>query len=208
MKWYFDATRNNEDLGSWDNFVKELSAIYGRRDETQGAKDELTALWTNKTLASKDFIKYAEQYHTLARIVKYEDKLHIDKLEEVIPQELRSSLVMVKVADKLPTKWDEFLELLLETWKALHPEKSKYSIFGNGNKKGSENTTDPNAMQIDQANKGKGKQKEQANTTETKKNKYCQICAGKGLKSKSKTHNTNDCYDKPGNEHKRPAPKG
>ncbi|KAK7464682.1 hypothetical protein VKT23_005889 [Stygiomarasmius scandens] len=203
MKWYFDATRRNEDLGSWDKFVKELTAIYGRRDETQGAKDELTALWANKTLASKDFIKYAEQYRTLARIVEYEDKLHVDKLSDVIPQELRNSLVMVKVAGKLPEKWDDFLELLLETYKALHPEKSKNHIFGN--KKGSE--PDPNAMQIDQANKNKGKNKEQANNTNAKRDKYCHICAGKGHKSKAKTHNTSDCYDKPGNENKRPAPK-
>jgi hypothetical protein len=208
MKWYYDANRRGEDLGTWDKFVKELSAIYGRRDEMQGAKDELTALWSNKNLASKDFIKFAEQYRTLARIVEYEDKVHIDKLNDVIPQELRNSLVMLKVANKLPEKWDEFLELLLETYKALHPEKTKNSIFGNGSKKSSENTTsDPDAMQIDNANKGKGKQKEQANSTDAKKNRYCHICAGKGLKLKAKTHNTNDCYDKAGNEHKRPTPK-
>ena len=39
----------------------------------QGAKDELTALWSNKKLASKDFIKFVEQYRTLACIVDYED---------------------------------------------------------------------------------------------------------------------------------------
>ena len=33
---------------------------------------------------------------------------------------------------------------------------------------------------------------------------YCQICAGKGFKNKSKTHNTVDCYNKPSNENKRP----
>jgi len=33
---------------------------------------------------------------------------------------------------------------------------------------------------------------------------YCQICAGKGFKNKAKSHNTVDCYDKPGNEDKRP----
>lgn len=205
MRWYYDANRRNSDLGTWDNFVKELSSIYGRRDELQGAKDELTALWANKTLASKDFIKYAEQYRTLARIVEYEDKLHVDKLSDVIPQELRNSLVMVKVAGKLPEKWDEFLELLLETYKALHPEKSKNQIFGN--KKGSETTADPNAMQIDQANKNKGKNKEQANNTDAKQSRFCHICHGKGFKAKAKTHNTADCYDKPGNEGKRPAPK-
>ena len=33
---------------------------------------------------------------------------------------------------------------------------------------------------------------------------YCQICAGKGFKNKAKMYNTIDCYDKPGNENKRP----
>ncbi|KAK7452104.1 hypothetical protein VKT23_012209 [Stygiomarasmius scandens] len=182
MKWYFDATRRNEDLGSWDKFVKELTAIYGRRDETQGAKDELTALWANKTLASKDFIKYAEQYRTLACIVEYEDKLHVDKLSDVIPQEFRNSLVMIKVTGKLPEKWDDFLELLLETYKALHPEKSKNHIFGN--KKGSE--PDPNAMQIDQANKNKGKNKEQATIPMQRETSTVISAQAKGTSQKQK----------------------
>ena len=44
--------------------------------------------------------------------------------------------------------------------------------------------------------KGKGKEK-----------RYCQICAGKGKSRASGTHNTVDCYDKPGKESKRPAQK-
>ena len=39
---------------------------------------------------------------------------------------------------------------------------------------------------------------------EGKSLRYYQICAGKGFKNKSKTHNTVDCYNKPGNEDKRP----
>ena len=48
----------------------------------------------------------------------------------------------------------------------------------------------------------------EANTTDaTKATRFCQICSGKGKKGAAKTHNTNDCYDKPGNESKRPQPK-
>ena len=93
MKKYFDDNRLGQDLGSWDNFVTELSAIYGRRDDKEGAKEELTQLWSNKTLASKDFIKYAEQYRTLARIVDYEDNIHVDKLHDVIPLQCTQSLL-------------------------------------------------------------------------------------------------------------------
>jgi len=39
---------------------------------------------------------------------------------------------------------------------------------------------------------------------EEKNLRYCQICTGKGFKNKAKMHNTIDCYDKPGNEDKRP----
>jgi len=39
---------------------------------------------------------------------------------------------------------------------------------------------------------------------EGKSLQYCQICAEKGFKNKSKMHNTVDCYNKPGNEDKHP----
>jgi len=39
---------------------------------------------------------------------------------------------------------------------------------------------------------------------EKKNLQYYQICTGKGFKNKAKMHNTVDCYDKPGNEDKRP----
>jgi hypothetical protein len=207
MKRYFDDNHLGKDLGLWDKFVEELTTIYGRRDDKEGAKDELTQLWTNKTLANKDFIKYAEQYRTLARLVEYQDNIHIDKLRNVISQELQNALVLLEVVGKSPTKWEEYLELLLLAYKNLHPEKTKGSIFGTGNSKGNGNgNNEPQPMEIDMAKRGKGKTPEQINSQETK-GKLCQICSAKGLKFKAKSHNTNDCYDKPGNENKRPAPK-
>lgn len=62
MRKYFDDNPQGRDLGLWKDFVGELSAIYGRHDDKEGAKEEIMLLWTNKSLASKDFIKYAEQY--------------------------------------------------------------------------------------------------------------------------------------------------
>jgi len=46
------------------------------------------ALWVNKDLAKKNFIKYAKRYRTLARIVNYSDEVHIGKIKEVIPDKL------------------------------------------------------------------------------------------------------------------------
>ena len=45
-------------------------------------------LWVNKDLARKNFVKYTEQYRMLARIVNYSNKVHIDKMKEVISNEL------------------------------------------------------------------------------------------------------------------------
>lgn len=197
MKKYFDDNRVKKDLGTWDKFVRELSGIYGQRDDKEGAKEEITQLWSNTALASKDFIKFAEQYRTLARIVEYEDKIHIDKIKGVIPRDLRNSVIFYELAGQMPTEWEKYLELLLAAYKELHPDKARGAIFGK-----SSGGKDPNAMEIDAASKGKGKPKE-VNSQE-RKAKFCQLCANKGNKSKAKTHNTADCYDKPGNEGKRP----
>jgi len=77
-----------QSVRSWSNFVQELKNIYGQRDDKEGAKKELTALWVNKDLAKKNFVKYTERYRMLARIVSYSDKVHIDKIKEVISDEL------------------------------------------------------------------------------------------------------------------------
>jgi len=88
MKSYYDKVQVGQSVGSWGDFVQELKNIYGQRDDKEGAKKELTALWVNKDLAKKNFVKYAKQYRTLARIVNYSDKVHIDKIKEVIPDKL------------------------------------------------------------------------------------------------------------------------
>jgi len=88
MKSYYDKVQVEQGIGSWGNFAQELKNIYRQRDDKKGAKKELMALWVNKDLAKKNFVKYAERYRTLARIVNYSDKVHIDKMKEVIPDEL------------------------------------------------------------------------------------------------------------------------
>jgi len=45
-------------------------------------------LWINKDLVRKNFVKYAEQYRILARIVNYSDEVYIDKIKEIISDEL------------------------------------------------------------------------------------------------------------------------
>jgi len=88
MKSYYDKVQAGLNVGSWGNFVQELKNIYRQQDDKERAKKELTVLWINKDLARKNFVKYVEQYRTLARIVNYSNKVHINKMKEVIPDEL------------------------------------------------------------------------------------------------------------------------
>ena len=99
MKSYYDKVQAGLSVGSWGDFAQELKNIYRQWDDKEGAKKELTAFWVNKDLARKNFVKYTEQYRTLARIVNYSDKVHIDKMKEVIPDELQNALVIYKITN-------------------------------------------------------------------------------------------------------------
>jgi len=115
-------------------------------------------------------------------------------MKEVIPDELRNTLVIYEITNQSPKTWDDYLKLLMQAYKALYPDKAQGTIFSpeaNGEKSGGKK--DPDAMEIDEIQKKKRKNLQ-----------YCQIYARKGFKNKAKLHNTVDCYNKPGNEDKRP----
>jgi len=101
MKLYYDKVQAEQGIGSWGDFAQKLKNIYGQRDDKERAKKELIALWVNKDLAKKNFVKYVERYRTLARIVNYSDEVHIDKMKEVIPDELQNVLVIYKITNQL-----------------------------------------------------------------------------------------------------------
>ena len=87
MKSYYDKVQVGQGVRSWGNFAQELKNIYGQRDDKKGEKKKLMALWVNKDLAKKNFVKYAKRYRTLARIVNYSNKVHIDKMKEVVREQ-------------------------------------------------------------------------------------------------------------------------
>ena len=185
-----------EDLGSWKDFVNELAQIYGQRDEKLAAKDKLEALCKNRQLAEKDFIKYAERFRTLGRLTGYDNELLIDKLREVIHQDMRIALVG-KGSSQLPKTWTAFLDMLLEFYKELNPEKARGMVF-------SKSSTDssgyvPMDIDVTEKSQGKGKKKQMATAT-TDKKKFCHICH-------KNTHDTQDCYKLIQNADKRPKPK-
>ena len=115
-------------------------------------------------------------------------------MKEVIPDKLQNVFVIYEITNQSLKTQDDYLKLLIQAYKALHPDKIQGAIFGleaigekNGGKK------DPDAIEIDKIQKKKEKSLQ-----------YCQICTGKGFKNKSKIHNTVDCYNKPSNEDKHP----
>jgi len=128
IKSYYDKVQAGLSVGSWDNFAQELKNIYGQQDDKEGAKKELTALWVNKDLARKNFVKYAERYRTLARIVNYSNEVHIDKMKEVIPDKLRNALVIYEITNQSPKTWDDYLKLLMQAYKALYLDKAQGAI--------------------------------------------------------------------------------
>jgi len=128
----------------------------------------------------------------LARIVNYSNKVYINKIKKVIPNELRNMLVIYEITNQSLKTWDDYLKLLMQAYKALHLDKAQGVIFGpetTGEKSGGKK--DPDAIEIDKIQKKKGKS-----------SRYCQICAGKGFKNKLKIYNTINCYNKPGNKDK------
>ena len=99
MKSYYDKVQVGQGVGFWGDFAQELKNIYGQRDDKEGVKNELTVLWVNKDLVKKNFIKYAERYRTLARIVNYSNKVHIDKMKKIVPDKLQNMLIIYEITN-------------------------------------------------------------------------------------------------------------
>ncbi|KAF7964706.1 hypothetical protein HWV62_4041 [Athelia sp. TMB] len=70
MEPWIEKLTTGQTIGLWKEFVHELTIQYGQRDEKEGAKKELTALFINTDLAHKNFVKYAEKFRTLGRKAK------------------------------------------------------------------------------------------------------------------------------------------
>jgi len=87
----------------------------------------------------------------LARIVNYSDEVHIDKMKEVIPDELQNVLVIYEITNQSPKTWNDYLKLLMQAYKTLYLDKAQGAIFGPeaiGEK--SRKKKDPDAMEIDE----------------------------------------------------------
>ena len=129
MKSYYDKVQAGLSVGSWGDFAQELKNIYEQQDDKEGAKKELIVLQINKDLAKKNFVKYVERYRTLVRIVNYSNEVHINKIKEVISDELQNTLVIYEITNQSPKTQDDYLKLLMQVYKALYPDKAQGAIF-------------------------------------------------------------------------------
>ena len=66
----------------------------------------------------------------LAKIVNYSNKVHIDKMKEVISNKLWNMLVIYEITNQSPKTWDNYLKLLMQAYKALYLDKAHGVIFG------------------------------------------------------------------------------
>ena len=211
MKSYYKKNEDGEDLGTYEDFKAELKRGYGIINDKQQAQVQLEALWANTKLASTDFLAFVEEYRQLGRLTDYSDEHHYDKLILVLPSDVKAAMVhqdmKIKETEEYPA-WDNYLDVALEIYKYLHAGKLAQQMASSGHSKGKGNNNngggrkDPNSMEVDAQSMSKGKGKDG-----DKPKKFCQICAGKGKTRSQSTHNTVDCFDKPGNEGKRPPPK-
>jgi hypothetical protein len=185
MEPWIKKLTKGESLGSWDDFVNELRVQYGQRDEREGAKKELTALFANTDLAHKNFVKYAERFRTLGRITGYEDELLIDKLNSVMEKDMRLALIGYKSHGQVPKEWGKYLDMLLAIYKEVHPDKVQGHIFSK--EKDLSTSMDVDTMETQNKKKKNFKKSDskQVNSTE-KSSKFCHIC-------KKKFHDTEEC---------------
>ena len=82
-------------------------------------------------------------------------------------------LCLIGARNNLPNKWTDFLDLLLDYYKELYPEKTQGKIFAK-----TESNDVPMEVDSAQKKKDKGKGKEVNSTEKSKddrKKKYCHI---------------------------------
>jgi hypothetical protein len=137
---------------------------------------------------------FTQKYRTAANIAEFDDDIHINRLKEVIPKEMRPTLAAITQLQGLPTKWQEYLDLIVTVHKSLNPEKSRMIMFGQTS---SSSQREPDAKDVDatsksqkKTQKGKGKAKAQANNAVTVP---CKFCVDRGNQRAAATHEQKDC---------------
>jgi hypothetical protein len=89
MQPWYNKNTLGQPLGLWSDFMQELQGIYGICDKKAGVRKKIEQLFRNKSLAHNNFINYAKKFRTFAWQSELEDSYLIEKLKEVLPDNLR-----------------------------------------------------------------------------------------------------------------------
>ena len=63
-------------------------------------------------------------------LTNYTDEVHINKLKEVVPDELQNTLIIYEITNQTLENWNDYIKLLISAYKALYPDKTQGLIFG------------------------------------------------------------------------------
>jgi hypothetical protein len=63
---YHRLIADEEDLGTWKEFVERMTSQFGQRDPKITAQQELFKIWVNKVSETADFMTFAEKYRTIS----------------------------------------------------------------------------------------------------------------------------------------------
>ena len=184
-----------KDMGSIGEFWSRVARVYGQKDVKRTATKDLEALLNDKKSAQKDLLEFSVRFTVLLANSEhpYTDKYMIDKLYQAVEERLQN-FILNRGRDTWPTTATEFMDYLVAQYKELYPDRLQSHIFEKGPKA---SKADPDAMEVDSAQKGKGKGKAaQANSSETKKkvSKPCTICTELGKTFRARNHETKDCF--------------
>ena len=192
LNHYWEKLRNKEPLGTYKEFEDTLASAYGKRDPKYSAAEELKTHWANKDLARKDFMEWISRYRVLADIIgsTITDETHITEIKEILETNIKVSLVPLEMQKLVPTTWQKYLDMVLEMYKVLHPQKTTEKVFkdkGKAKESGGDKSD----------NKGKTKEVNAVQSADSNKKEPCGICLALKRTGRAKTHVTADCFDNP-----------
>lgn len=127
LEEFYTHVNNGKTLGTWNNFKAIMETVYRCKNCKLTTWEEMDKLWEEyrKDLTKKNYIWFSEEYSTLACLIDYEESMHISKLELSLLQDLQAMTTYNCIKETLPTTVVVYLNLMVEIFKSLHPDKVK-----------------------------------------------------------------------------------
>ncbi|PCH36988.1 hypothetical protein WOLCODRAFT_157692 [Wolfiporia cocos MD-104 SS10] len=105
-------------MGTWKDFAHDLTRLFGRKMDTELAREEINQYFGTKgwKKADADFPRYAEQFGIIARRARLDNKELLNELAKTLPDRLLDAFNVLPLFKKeVPKQWEEFLHLYHKT---------------------------------------------------------------------------------------------